>query len=277
MKQIFSSTRLSRRQSLRILMSGCVVLATRPAIATELTDATGRVVSFSDPKRIVSIGGAATETIFALGEGKRVAAIDTTSTYPPEAGTLPNVGYMRALSAEGVLAIGPDLIIALEGSGPPAAISALEKSRVPVLLVPNKSSAEGTIEKIDFLGKALGAEARAADLNAKIKQGLGDLGATLANAGRKTARAVHPEQRQWQDDGGGREEFRRCDDHARRRRQCHHRLRRLQTGECRGARRRISRCDRHDEQPDRAPMPPSRFWQRLRLPARRPWRKSASP
>lgn len=180
MKQIFSSARLSRRHSLLILLGGCAVLATGPVRATELTDASGRVVSFSDPRRIVSIGGAATETIFALGEGARIAAIDTTSTFPPEADSLPNVGYMRALSAEGVLAIGPDLIVALEGSGPPAAISALEKSRVPVLMIPNKSSPEGAIEKIDFLGKALGAEERAADLTASIKQGLQDLDAKLA-------------------------------------------------------------------------------------------------
>jgi iron complex transport system substrate-binding protein len=185
MKQIFSSSRLSRRHSLQILLGGCAMLATGPAIATELTDASGRKVSFSDPKRIVSIGGAATETIFALGEGKRIAAIDTTSTYPPEAGALPNVGYMRALSAEGVLAVGPDLIVALEGSGPPAAISALEKSRVPVLMIPNKSSAEGAIEKIDFLGKALGAETQAADLTARIDTGLKDLAASLAKSADK--------------------------------------------------------------------------------------------
>ena len=187
MKQIFTSRPLSRRRSLQVLLGSCAALAATsfPATATELTDAVGRVVTFANPKRIVSIGGAATETIFALGEGARIAAIDTTSTYPPEAGALPNVGYMRALSAEGVLAIGPDLIIALEGSGPPAAISALEKSRVPVLLIPNKSSAEGAVEKIDFLGKALGAEARAADLTTKIKEGLQDLGAKLAESAEK--------------------------------------------------------------------------------------------
>jgi len=185
MKQVFSSTRLTRRHSLQILLGGCAVLATGSARATELTDASGRVVSFTDPKRIVSIGGAATETIFALGEGARIAAIDTTSTFPPEAGALPNVGYMRALSAEGVLAIGPDLIIALEGSGPPAAISALEKSRVPILMIPNTSSADGAIEKIDFLGKALGAETRAAELTGRIRQGLRDLDAKLAEAAQK--------------------------------------------------------------------------------------------
>jgi len=188
MKHLFTSPRLSRRRSLALLLGSCAALTAArslPATATEITDASGRVVSFSDPKRIVSIGGAATETIFALGEGGRVAAIDTTSTYPPEAGALPNVGYMRALSAEGVLAIGPDLIVALEGSGPPAAISALEKSRVPVLMVPNRSSPEGAVEKIDFLGKALGAETRAAQLSTKLEKGLQDLGSILAKSAEK--------------------------------------------------------------------------------------------
>jgi len=176
-------SRLSRRQSLALLLGGTALLAC-PAIghAKQLTDATGRIVDFPEPKRIVSIGGAATETIYALGEGARIAAIDTTSTYPPEAGTLPNVGYMRALSAEGVLAVGPDLILALEGSGPPAAISALEKSRVPVLLVPNRSSPEGAVEKIAFIGNVLGVESRAATLATKIDDGLKQLSARLADA-----------------------------------------------------------------------------------------------
>ena len=47
--------------------------------------------------------------------------MDTTSIYPRQATELPNVGYMRQLAAEGVLALDPDLILAIEGSGPPPA------------------------------------------------------------------------------------------------------------------------------------------------------------
>jgi iron complex transport system substrate-binding protein len=173
---------LSRRAAAFGLLASASAMFATSAAARQITDAAGRTVDFADPKRIVSIGGAATETIFALGEGARIAAIDTTSTYPPDVKSLPNVGYMRALSAEGVLAVSPDLVLALEGSGPPPAITALEGAKIPFLLVPNHSSPQGATEKIDFIGRALGVEARAAELSGTIEKDLQSLAAAVAGA-----------------------------------------------------------------------------------------------
>src|SRR5262245_16400055 len=79
------------------------------------------------PARIVSIGGAVTEILYALGAEQRVVAVDTTSLYPERAlKEKPNVGYMRALSAEGVLGLNPSLILASEGSGPKETIAVLK-------------------------------------------------------------------------------------------------------------------------------------------------------
>src|SRR5690606_21667121 len=78
------------------------------------------------PQKIVSIGGGVTETLYALGAQDRIVAVDTTSLYPQEAlETKPNVGYMRALSAEGVLALSPDLILMDGAAGPPEALELL--------------------------------------------------------------------------------------------------------------------------------------------------------
>ena len=55
-----------------------------------------------DTSKLVTIGGAVTEIVYALGEGDRLVARDSTSMYPEEALKLPDVGYMRALSPEGV-------------------------------------------------------------------------------------------------------------------------------------------------------------------------------
>ncbi|WP_457796288.1 hypothetical protein [Methylocystis sp. S23] len=56
------------------------------------------ILSIADARadeRIVSVGGAVTEIIYALGRDALIAAVDTTSLYPPEAlKTKPNVGYM---------------------------------------------------------------------------------------------------------------------------------------------------------------------------------------
>src|SRR3546814_19412545 len=56
---------------------------------------------------IVSVGGAVTEIVYALGQEDRLLAVDTTSLYPAATGELPNVGYMRQLSAAPIPPPGP--------------------------------------------------------------------------------------------------------------------------------------------------------------------------
>ena len=139
-----------------------VLLAALPAGANE-----GAAV-FSDASRIASIGGSITEIVYALGEEGHLVARDSTSTYPREALKLPDVGYMRALSPEGVLSVNPSGILALHGSGPREAVDVLKKSSVPFIEVPEHYSHEGIIEKIRIVGKALGVDAKAEKLAAEM-------------------------------------------------------------------------------------------------------------
>lgn len=122
---------------------------------------------FSDASRIVSIGGSITEIVYALGEERHLVARDSTSSYPEEAQKLPDVGYMRALSPEGVLSVNPSGILALQGSGPKEAVDVLKKSSVPFIEVPDRFNHEGILEKIRIVGKALGVEAKAEKLAAE--------------------------------------------------------------------------------------------------------------
>lgn len=82
------------------------------------------------PRRIVSVGGALTETLYALGAGQEIVGVDTTSLYPAAARALPSVGYARALSAEGVLSLRPTLLVATAEAGPPAVVAQLQAARV---------------------------------------------------------------------------------------------------------------------------------------------------
>jgi iron complex transport system substrate-binding protein len=100
-------------------------------------DAAGRSVKIKDAGRIVSVGGAVTEILYALGLENRVIAVDTTSLYPPRAlAEKQNVGYMRQLSPEGVLGLGPSLVLAAEGSGPTGTIAVLEAASIPFVQIP---------------------------------------------------------------------------------------------------------------------------------------------
>lgn len=103
----------------------------------------------------LAIGGSVTEIVYALGQQHRLIARDTTSTFPPEAQALPDVGYMRALSPEGVLSVSPDLILSEEGAGPPETLGVLEEAAIPFITVPGGFDAESVAAKIRAVGDAL--------------------------------------------------------------------------------------------------------------------------
>jgi iron complex transport system substrate-binding protein len=138
-----------------------------PALAESrrIVDAEGREVAVEDTSRVIALGGSVTEILYALGLQDRIAAIDTTSLYPPEAlQKKPNVGYLRALSAEGVLSLSPSLILAEEDAGPPPVIAVLEKASVPFVRLPGEMTAEGVAGKVRLIGEVMGVPEQAREL-----------------------------------------------------------------------------------------------------------------
>ncbi|WP_299206142.1 ABC transporter substrate-binding protein [uncultured Tateyamaria sp.] len=109
----------------------------------------------SDAQDVIAIGGDVTEIIYALGQGHRLLARDATSTFPAEAQALPDVGYMRSLSAEGVLSFAPSLIISAEGAGPPEVIDIFRSAAVNFAEVPEGYDAGAIVKKINAVGAAL--------------------------------------------------------------------------------------------------------------------------
>ncbi len=135
---------------------------------------------FADKSRLVAIGGSITEIVYALGEQDRLVARDSTSVYPPEALKLPDVGYMRQLSPEGVLSVNPSGILALHGAGPKEAVDVLRKASVPYVEVPDTFDHAGILAKIDAVGTALGVEGKAEELARTVD-------ASLSAAEKRTA------------------------------------------------------------------------------------------
>src|SRR5882672_3124792 len=161
----------------------CCWLPDGPAQAAGITvhDARDRDVVVDNPARIVSIGGAITEILYALGFEDRLAGVDATSLYPPAAlRDKPNVGYMRQLSAEGVLGLNPSLVLAVQGSGPKETMDVLEAAKVPLVLVPETFSEAGLLDKIKLVGHAMGADKQAECLTAAVTDDLAQLRALRA-------------------------------------------------------------------------------------------------
>lgn len=107
------------------------------------------------PRRVVSIGGALTEIVYALEAQEVLVGNDTTSYYPPAAERLPKVGYQRALSAEGIVSLSPDLVMLTEEAGPPAVLAQLQAANIPVLQLRAGRSLTDVRDAIRVIARAL--------------------------------------------------------------------------------------------------------------------------
>lgn len=179
--------RPARRGAGAILLAagaGLAFCAAAAADAVTVRDATGRDVTVSDPSRIVAVGGAITEILYALGLEDRIVAVDTTSLHPPRAlKEKPNVGYMRQLSPEGVLGLSPSLVLATDAAGPKEAVAVLAAAAVPYVRVGDAFTAESILDKVRLVATAAGARARGECL---AQQVAADLAAVAALRARVT-------------------------------------------------------------------------------------------
>lgn len=135
---------------------------------------------YPEARRIVSVGGTVTEILFALGAGDRIVARDTTSYYPEAANAKPDIGYLRALSPEGIFAQKPDLILAEDGAGPADAIAVLKAGQVPYVTVATPPLGDAIAQKIRDTGAAVGLEEKAEALAKDVAASLEKLKADVA-------------------------------------------------------------------------------------------------
>lgn len=116
-------------------------------------------------ERLVIAGGDLTEIAFALGAGERVVGVDTTSKHPASVTGLPQIGYLRRLSAEGVLSLAPTQLLLAADAGPPPVLDQLRAAGVALSIAPDANTPTDVPDKIAFVGDALGLSARAAQLS----------------------------------------------------------------------------------------------------------------
>lgn len=132
--------------------------------------------AFGAGARIVSLGGAITEILYALGLDQDVVAVDTTSLYPARAlKEKPNVGYLRQLSPEGIIGQSPTLILTAEGAGPKEAVSVIAAASIPMVTVPEHFTADGILERIRLVSQATGATRQGECLEKLVREDLDGL------------------------------------------------------------------------------------------------------
>ncbi|WP_020582471.1 heme/hemin ABC transporter substrate-binding protein [Endozoicomonas elysicola] len=143
-----------------------------------------------DNQRIVSAGNGVTEIIYALGAGDQVIAVDQTSTWPTQVNQLPRLGYHKQLSAEGILALEPTMLIGTEDMGPPSTLAQLESAGVEVEALPLKHTAESIENQIKSLADILGKEEQGNALWEDIEDSLDEAKALAASYEEKHEKKV---------------------------------------------------------------------------------------
>jgi iron complex transport system substrate-binding protein len=161
---------------LQILVLVCL-LAGCGRFKSESTESAGA-------RRIVCIGQAYNEMIYALGAQASLVGVDYSSTYPPEIKKLPTVGYHRALSAEGILSLHPTLILEDNNIGPDNVVRQLEALHVPMKTFQAKNnSVAGTEALLREMGAFFHKEKRAEDLCTRMESEMAEAAAEIRKYG----------------------------------------------------------------------------------------------
>ncbi|NVI83144.1 hemin ABC transporter substrate-binding protein [Janthinobacterium sp. BJB401] len=158
---------VARRIALKKMGAGALALAAPMQVLAAVSDAAKPVIK---ARRIVSVGGALTEIVYALEAQGELVGVDTTSLYPAVAQQLPQVGYARTLSAEGVLSLAPTQLIATEEAGPQAVLRQVRDAGVPVAVLNANNQFEGLIERVKQVGQITGRADPAARLAQALQQ-----------------------------------------------------------------------------------------------------------
>jgi iron complex transport system substrate-binding protein len=147
-----------------------------PAVAGDAVTTTTAGTPAYD--HIVSISPTATETLFAIGAGRQVVAVDDQSSYPTDAPKTDLSGYEP--NVEAIASYEPDLVVS--SSDDPELVNALDKLGIDVLVQEAAVEIDDVFDQITELGEATGHRNEARALASKMRSDLNEI--KEANAGR---------------------------------------------------------------------------------------------
>lgn len=129
--------------------AGAFSAQTGTSYPVTITTAAGSTTIQAKPKRIVSLSASATESLFAIGAGAQVIAVDNQSDYPKSAPKTSLSGFTP--NVEAIAAYKPDLVVI--SYDPKGLSGALGKLGIPVSVQDAPKSLKGAYQQIRQLGK----------------------------------------------------------------------------------------------------------------------------
>lgn len=139
--------------------------APKPPFPVVVGAANGAVTIQKRPQRIVSVSPTATESLFAVGAGPQVVAVDAFSDYPSGTPKTSLSGFRP--NVEAIAAYKPDLVIVSFDSN--NVVAGLTRLGIPVLYQPAANSLGDVYAQIVNLGRATGNAERARTLVRSMK------------------------------------------------------------------------------------------------------------
>ena len=142
----------------------------------KIEDALDRPLSVREhPTRIVSLVPSVTELLFDLGAGDRVVAVSRYCSEPAHAlASLLRVGGQKDPDVAGLLALAPDLVLAVKEENLARDIASIERAGVPVY-VADVRSLEDAVALVGEICDVVDGEARAADaIRTRVQAGIAE-------------------------------------------------------------------------------------------------------
>ena len=136
-----------------------------PAFPVTITAKNGTVTVARAPRRIVSLSATATESLFAIGAGSQVVAVDDQSDYPRSAPKTTLSGFTP--NVEAIVAYRPDLVVV--SYDPRGLVAALNRVGIPVVHHDGAQTLRGAYQQIRQLGMVTGKREGAAKVVAGMK------------------------------------------------------------------------------------------------------------
>jgi iron complex transport system substrate-binding protein len=172
----------------QILFASCaalfIIFFPEKPLCKTVIDQVGRTISIpNNPTRIIALAPSITEVIFDLEQEKKLIGVTQYSTHPPEAESLPRVGSYVRLDIEKIVALQPDLCLAIKDGNPKHTIAKIVALGIPVYVIDPRNLLQ-IMDSITRLGGVLNAAGKASDLVA-------DMSSRIKEVKKKLNRIAH--------------------------------------------------------------------------------------
>lgn len=136
------------------------------------------------PETVISLQPSNTETLFALGVGDKVIAVNEFDNYPEETSKLERVADAVNINAERILELNPDVVFAFS-NGDETAIKPIEDAGIPVFIIQSALTFEDVYDDIKQISEVMGVKDKGEELAANIQTKVTEVENKLADIDKK--------------------------------------------------------------------------------------------